>query len=107
MFAVQTLLMFSEDIARAVLNTAAERQVTLIVLGLTGKNFCATFGGKCAGGTDQEHQDSRPASPAGLERRHIGPCPEVEIFNKTFLFVRRDDDIIPTSQGANGRAAEI
>ncbi|MGA3066328.1 MAG: universal stress protein [Tepidisphaeraceae bacterium] len=38
---VQTLLMFSEDIARAVLNTAAERQVTLIVLGLTGKNVFA------------------------------------------------------------------
>ena len=33
---VQTLLMFSDDIARAVLNTAAEREVTLIVLGLTG-----------------------------------------------------------------------
>jgi nucleotide-binding universal stress UspA family protein len=38
---VQTLLMFSEDIARALLNTAAERQVTLIVLGLTGKNIFA------------------------------------------------------------------
>src|SRR2546421_55063 len=32
--AVQTLLMFSDDIARAVLNTAVERQITLIVLGL-------------------------------------------------------------------------
>src|ERR1700677_139771 len=30
---VQTLLMFSEDIARAVLTTAAERQVSLTVLG--------------------------------------------------------------------------
>jgi nucleotide-binding universal stress UspA family protein len=39
--AVQTLLMFSDDIARAILNTAAERQVTLIVLGLTGKNIFA------------------------------------------------------------------
>ncbi len=39
--AVQTLLMFSDDIARAVLNTAAERDVTLIVLGLTGKNVFA------------------------------------------------------------------
>jgi nucleotide-binding universal stress UspA family protein len=39
--AVQTLLMFSEDIARAILNTAAERQVTLLVLGLTGKNIFA------------------------------------------------------------------
>ncbi|MDP9175941.1 MAG: universal stress protein [Planctomycetota bacterium] len=38
---VQTLLMFSDDIARAVLNTAAERGVTLIVLGLTGKNVFA------------------------------------------------------------------
>src|SRR5512147_1973736 len=32
--AVQTLLMFSDDIARAILNTAAESEVTLIVLGL-------------------------------------------------------------------------
>src|SRR5213593_812979 len=31
---VQTLLMFSEDIARAILNVAEERQVTLIALGL-------------------------------------------------------------------------
>jgi len=38
---VQTLLMFSDDIARAVLNTAAEREVSLIVLGLTGKNVFA------------------------------------------------------------------
>ena len=38
---VQDLLMFSDDIARAVLNTAAEREVTLIVLGLTGKNVFA------------------------------------------------------------------
>jgi nucleotide-binding universal stress UspA family protein len=38
---VQTLLLFSDDIARAVLNTAAEREVTLIVLGLTGKNVFA------------------------------------------------------------------
>jgi nucleotide-binding universal stress UspA family protein len=38
---VQTLLMFSDDIARAILNTAAEREVTLIVLGLTGKNVFA------------------------------------------------------------------
>ena len=37
--AVQTLLMFSDDIARAILNTAAEREVSLIVLGLTGKNI--------------------------------------------------------------------
>src|SRR5438105_9061498 len=39
--AVQTLLMFSDDIARAILNTAAERKVTMIVLGLTGKNVFA------------------------------------------------------------------
>ncbi len=38
---VQTLLMFSDDIARAILNTAIEREVTLIVLGLTGKNIFA------------------------------------------------------------------
>ena len=39
--AVQTLLMFSEDIARAILNVAVEREVTLIALGLTGKNIFA------------------------------------------------------------------
>ena len=38
---VQTLLMFSEDIARAILNVALEREVTLIALGLTGKNMFA------------------------------------------------------------------
>src|SRR5437868_15491441 len=38
---VQTLLMFSDDIARSILNTAAERDVTLIALGLTGKNVFA------------------------------------------------------------------
>jgi len=38
---VQTLLMFSDDIARAVLNTAIEREITLIVLGLTGRNVFA------------------------------------------------------------------
>jgi nucleotide-binding universal stress UspA family protein len=38
---VQTLLMFSDDIARAILNTSVERGVTLIVLGLTGKNVFA------------------------------------------------------------------
>jgi len=38
---VQTLLMFSDDIARAILNTAVEREVSLIVLGLTGKNVFA------------------------------------------------------------------
>ncbi|HET6251145.1 MAG TPA: universal stress protein [Tepidisphaeraceae bacterium] len=39
--AVQDLLMFSDDIARAILNIAVEREVTLIVLGLTGKNVFA------------------------------------------------------------------
>ena len=39
--AVQTLLMFSDDIARAILNTATEREISLIVLGLTGKNVFA------------------------------------------------------------------
>ena len=39
--AVQDLLMFSDDIARAILNTALERDVSLIVLGLTGKNVFA------------------------------------------------------------------
>jgi nucleotide-binding universal stress UspA family protein len=38
---VQSLLLFSDDVARAVLNTAVERQVSLIVLGLTGKNVFA------------------------------------------------------------------
>lgn len=36
--AVQTLLMFSDDIARAILNTAVEHNVTMICLGLTGRN---------------------------------------------------------------------
>jgi nucleotide-binding universal stress UspA family protein len=39
--AVQTLLMFSDDIARAILNTSTEREISLIVLGLTGKNVFA------------------------------------------------------------------
>ncbi len=38
---VQTLLLFSDDIARAILNTASERDVSLICLGLTGKNVFA------------------------------------------------------------------
>jgi nucleotide-binding universal stress UspA family protein len=37
--AVQTLLLFSDDIARAILNTAQEHDVTLLVLGLTGRNI--------------------------------------------------------------------
>src|SRR5512133_895798 len=39
--AVQTLLLFSDDIGRAILSTAQEREVSLIVLGLTGKNVFA------------------------------------------------------------------
>jgi nucleotide-binding universal stress UspA family protein len=31
--------MFSDDIARAIINTAAERNVTLIVLGLTARGI--------------------------------------------------------------------
>jgi nucleotide-binding universal stress UspA family protein len=38
---VHDLLMFSDDIARAILNTAVERDATMIVLGLTGKNVFA------------------------------------------------------------------
>jgi len=38
---VQTLLTFADDIAHAILNTAAERNVTMIILGLTGKNVFA------------------------------------------------------------------
>ena len=38
---VQDLLMFSDDIARAILNTAVEREASMIVLGLTGKNVFA------------------------------------------------------------------
>lgn len=38
---VQTLLLFSDDIARAILNTATDREASLIVLGLTGKNVFA------------------------------------------------------------------
>lgn len=34
---VQTLLMFSDDVARAILNTAEEQGASLIMLGLTGK----------------------------------------------------------------------
>lgn len=37
----QTLLMFSDDVARAIINTANEHRITLIVLGLTGKNVFA------------------------------------------------------------------
>lgn len=38
---VQSLLLFSDDIARALLNVANEREVSMIVLGLTGKNVFA------------------------------------------------------------------
>lgn len=36
---VQTLITFADDVARAILNTSAERDVSLIVLGLTGRNI--------------------------------------------------------------------
>jgi nucleotide-binding universal stress UspA family protein len=36
---VETLLTFADDIARAIVNTAIEREATLIVLGLTGRNI--------------------------------------------------------------------
>ena len=39
--AVQTLLLFSDDVAHAILASAAERQCTLICLGMTGKNVFA------------------------------------------------------------------
>ena len=39
--AVQTLLLFSDDVAQAILNTADQREASLIVLGLTGKNVFA------------------------------------------------------------------
>jgi nucleotide-binding universal stress UspA family protein len=39
--ATQTLLMFSDDIARALISTAEEKKCTAIVLGLTGKNIFA------------------------------------------------------------------
>ena len=38
---VDTLLLFSEDIAQAILNVAEEKQVTVIAVGLTGKNVFA------------------------------------------------------------------
>ena len=41
--AVQSLLLFSDDIAQAIQSTAEERGVTLIVLGLTGKNVFASL----------------------------------------------------------------
>ena len=38
---VQTLLLFADDIASAIINTAVEQKVSLIVLGMTGKNVFA------------------------------------------------------------------
>ena len=38
---VQTLLMFSDDVAQAILSVAVERSATLILLGLTGKGVFA------------------------------------------------------------------
>jgi nucleotide-binding universal stress UspA family protein len=62
---VQTLLLFSDDIARAVLNTAIERQASLIVLGR-----------ECPSGVDQEHEDSGAAASAGLERGDLRSEPD-------------------------------
>lgn len=39
--AVNTLLLFSDDIAQAILNVAVEQKVSMICLGLTGKNVFA------------------------------------------------------------------
>ena len=51
--AVQTLLMFSDDIARAILNTAAEREVDAHRARIDReKHFCTPAGGKCSGGID-------------------------------------------------------
>jgi nucleotide-binding universal stress UspA family protein len=36
---VETLLTYSDDIARAIVNAAVEREANLIVLGLTGRNI--------------------------------------------------------------------
>ncbi len=38
---VDTLLLFADDIAPAIINTAIEQKVTLIILGMTGKNMFA------------------------------------------------------------------
>lgn len=38
---VDTLLLFADDIAPAIINTAVEEKVSLIVLGMTGKNMFA------------------------------------------------------------------
>lgn len=38
---VETLLLFADDIAPAIINTAVEQKVSLIVLGMTGKNMFA------------------------------------------------------------------
>ena len=38
---VQTLLLFADDIASAIIETAVEQKVSLIVLGMTGKNVFA------------------------------------------------------------------
>lgn len=39
--AVQSLLLFSDEVAQAILNTAEQREASLLVLGLTGKNVFA------------------------------------------------------------------
>ena len=71
---VQDLLMFSDDIARAMLNTAVEREVTLIVLGLTGQERLRPAARReRAGRADQEHHDPRPDFAAGLQPDRLTP----------------------------------
>src|SRR4051812_50141140 len=65
--AVQTLLMFSDDIARAILNTAVERDISLIVLGLTGKNvFARLLAGNRPGRVVKENRHPGVLPPPGL-----------------------------------------
>ena len=67
--AVQTLLLFSDDIARAILSTAEEREVSLIVLGLTGKNvFARLLAGNVPVELIKNTQDPGAAAAAGLEQ---------------------------------------
>ena len=69
---VQTLLMFSDDIARAILNTAVEREVSLIVLGLTGKNvFARLLAGNVPVELIKNTHDPGDAAAAGLEWKSL------------------------------------
>ena len=67
--AVQDLLMFSDDIARAILNTAIERDATMIVLGFDRqKRLRPAAGRQCAGGADQKHPRAGAHPAAGLDQ---------------------------------------